>query len=100
MSKMQNASLTCEMEVSSVALLAANEVAMAGSELPWKLEMNGPAKLLVTCNDMPSEAEKTKNSAMRRCLNSLMASSPKVSHNDFRWVVLLGASRHGGNVNT
>ena len=66
MRRMQNASLTWEMEVRSVALLAAKEEATAGSLLPWKLEMKGPAKLLVTCSDMPKRAEKMKNSAMRR----------------------------------
>ena len=47
-SKMQNASLTWDIDVSNVALLAAKDEAMVASELPWKLEMKGPAKLLVT----------------------------------------------------
>ena len=41
--RMQRASLICEMEVSRVALLAANEDAMTGSALPLKLVMKGPA---------------------------------------------------------
>ena len=45
---MQNASLTWDIDVSNVALLAAKDEAMVASELPWKLEMKGPAKLLVT----------------------------------------------------
>ena len=79
MSRMQKASLTCEMEVSSVALLAAKDEAMTGSLLPWKLEMKGPAKLFVTCKDIPNNAEKMKNKAMRRSLKSLTASKPKSS---------------------
>ena len=43
MSSIQSASLTCEMELSSVALLAAKELATKASVLPLKLVMNGPA---------------------------------------------------------
>ena len=41
--RMQRASLICDIDVSSVALLAANDVAIAASALPLKLVMNGPA---------------------------------------------------------
>jgi hypothetical protein len=46
--RIHRASLTCEIEVRSVALLAAKELAMAASVEPLKLVMNGPAKPLVT----------------------------------------------------
>jgi len=40
---MHSASLICEILVSSVALLAANDVAMAASVEPLNEVMNGPA---------------------------------------------------------
>ena len=60
--RMQQASLICEMEVSMVALLAAKESAYSGT--PLKLVRKGPAKPLVTCRHMPSNAEKMKNRAI------------------------------------
>ena len=74
--RMQRASLTCDIDVSNVALLAANEFATNGSALALKLVMNGPAYPLVTCSDIPSRAEKMKNRAMRFVLKSLNASRP------------------------
>ena len=58
---MQKASLICEMLVSSVALLAAKVSAYSG--VPLKLVRKGPAKPLVTCRHISSNAEKIKNSA-------------------------------------
>ena len=79
---MHRASLICEMLVSSVALSAANESAMAGSGLALKLVRKGPAKPLVTCRHMPSSAEKMKNRAIWRRLNRRKAFSPRVSASD------------------
>ena len=62
--RMHSASLICEMEVSRVALSAANDSAIAGSELALKLVRNGPAKPLVTCRHMPSKAENMKKRAI------------------------------------
>ena len=56
---MQRASATCEIDTSIVALFAQKESAKS----TLKLVRNGVAKLLVTCNDIPSMAEKIKNVA-------------------------------------
>ena len=60
--RIHKASLICESDVSMVALLAAKVSANSG--VPLKLVRKGPAKPLVTCRHMPSNAEKTKNSAI------------------------------------
>ena len=77
MRRMHNASATWLIETSSVALLAAKESAISG--IPLKLVMNGVAYPFVTCSDIPSKPEKTKNKAMRFVLNSLNASRPNDS---------------------
>ena len=80
MSRMQKASLICEILVRSVALLAAKVSANSGT--PLKLVRKGPAKPLVTCRHMPNSAEKMKNSAICRRLNSLKALRPSDSMSD------------------
>ena len=79
MSRMQNASLICEMDVSNVALFAANDDAISWSVLPLKLVRKGPANPLVTCRAIPSMAENMKKSAIFLVLNSSKALRPNVS---------------------
>ena len=55
---------------------------MIGSILALKLVIKGPAKLFVTCRDIPNKAEKTKNNAILRDLKRLKASKPKTSIRD------------------
>ena len=93
--KMQSASLTCESDVSKVALLAAKDIDTRESALPLKLVMKGPAKLFVTCRDMPSNAEKIKNRAIRFVLKSLKALKPSVSENV---AVFFFSNLHSGKV--
>ena len=83
------------MEVSNVALLAANDVATAASVLPLKLVMNGPAYPLVTCRHIPKRAEKIKNRAICFRLNSLKAFKPRLSANDFFYTFF--CTLHSGN---
>jgi len=77
MSNMQSASATCDSDTSIVALFAPKVSAIAAS--PLKLVINGVAYPLVTCSDMPSSAEKMKNSAIFFCLNRRKAFSPRLS---------------------
>ena len=58
--------------------------------------MNGPAKPLVTCRHMPSRAEKMKNSAIFRVLNSLKAFRPNDSASDI--LPSFFSTRHSGSV--
>ena len=73
----QSASLICDIEVKSVALLAAKVSENSGT--PLKLVRKGPANPFVTCKHIPSKAEKIKNNAIWRRLKSLKAFNPKVS---------------------
>ena len=70
-----------EIDTSRVALFAANVSASAGSAL--KCVMKGVAKPFVTCNDIPRRPENMKNIAILLDLNSLKASSPRISAIDF-----------------
>ena len=76
-------------------MLAAKELAIIISELPLKLVIKGPAKLLVTCKDMPNKAEKMKNNAIRLRLKRRKAFNPIVSAND---LLSLLTNLHSGNV--
>ncbi len=76
-SNMHSASLTCDSEVSRVALLAPKVEAYCST--PLKEVINVVAKPLVICRATPSNIEKTKNRAMRRSANSLNAERPRVS---------------------
>ena len=93
MSKIQSVSEICEREISAVALLAPHEPVYPSNAL--NPVINGPAKPLVICSDIPNNMENKKKIAIFFSLNNANAFKPNASLSVLAFSVLVGQA---GNV--